>query len=89
MLRHTLAVLCCAALSSCSASGSAEPMDDAVALEAPSAGGQRSRTVRLTGTLEAVRSTRVVAPALTGPSSRMTLTRLVPNGSRVAAGAPR
>lgn len=46
----------------------------------------RSRTVRLSGTLEAARSTRVAAPELSGPSIRMTLTELVSNGVEVAAG---
>jgi multidrug resistance efflux pump len=45
-----------------------------------------SRTVRLSGTLEAVRSTRIIVPQVTGPTFRMTLTRLVPNGARVAKG---
>jgi HlyD family secretion protein len=46
----------------------------------------RTRTVRLTGTLEAVRSTRVVVPQLSGPSRTLTLIRLVPNGAVVEAG---
>lgn len=45
-----------------------------------------SRTIRLSATLDAVRSTRVVVPQLTGPNPRMTLTRLVPNGEGVSAG---
>jgi HlyD family secretion protein len=36
--------------------------------------------------LEAVRSTRVTVPQVTGPTFRMTLTRIVPNGSTVAKG---
>ena len=63
-----------------SSSGSAS------AYVAPGNEASRLRTVRLSGTLEAVRSNRVVVPQLTGPSIRMTLTRLVPNGSRVEAG---
>jgi multidrug resistance efflux pump len=37
--------------------------------------------------LEAVRSTRVSVPAVTGPTYQMTLTRLVPNGATVPKGA--
>jgi HlyD family secretion protein len=36
--------------------------------------------------LEAVRSTRVTVPQVTGPTFRMTLTRIVPNGATVAKG---
>jgi HlyD family secretion protein len=49
-------------------------------------GGARSQTIRWTGTLEAVRSTRVSVPQVTGPTFRMTLTRIVRNGSTVAKG---
>lgn len=52
----------------------------------PSAEASRIRTVRLSGTLEAVRSTRVAVPQVTGPTFTMTLTRVVPNGSVVAKG---
>jgi HlyD family secretion protein len=40
----------------------------------------------LSGILEAVRSTRVVVPQITGPTFTMTLTRIVPNGSLVKKG---
>lgn len=46
----------------------------------------RLRTVRLSGVLEAVRSTRVVVPQVTGPAFVMTLTRLVENGATVEQG---
>src|SRR5262245_31374963 len=46
----------------------------------------RSQTIRWTGTLEAVRSTRVAVPQVTGPTYRMTLTRIVRNGATVAKG---
>lgn len=48
--------------------------------------GSRSRTIRLSGTLEAVRSTRVIVPQLSGPFRSLTLTRLVRNGAVVEAG---
>lgn len=50
------------------------------------AGVPRRRTVRLSGVLEAVRSTRVLVPQVTGPVVTMTLTRLVPNGATVQKG---
>jgi multidrug resistance efflux pump len=42
--------------------------------------------VRWTGLLEAVRSTRVTVPQVTGQTFRMTLTRIVPNGATVGKG---
>lgn len=51
----------------------------------PGESGQR-RVVRLSGVLEAVRLTRVVVPQLSGPTRRLTLTRIVPNGVAVEAG---
>jgi len=86
MLPRTLAVLCCAVLASCSEPGAVERAEPATETVAPERDGPRSRTVRLTGALEAVRSTRVVVPALSGPTPTMTLTRLVANGARVEAG---
>ena len=59
----------------------AASMSSAGAPNSPSA-----RTIRLTGVLDAVRSTRVVVPQLTGPARQMTLTRIIPNGSEVVAG---
>lgn len=42
--------------------------------------------MRLSGVLEAVRSTRIVVPQVAGPPVAMTLTRVVPNGAVVRAG---
>ncbi len=42
--------------------------------------------VRLNGVIEAVRSTRVIVPRLSGPATRLTLTNLIPNGTMVEAG---
>lgn len=47
-----------------------------------------AREIRVTGVVEAVRSTRVAVPGLTGQNNRLTLTRLIPNGSRVEVGDP-
>ena len=44
------------------------------------------REIRLTGALEAVRSTKIVVPTIYGSGGQQTLTRLVANGARVKAG---
>ncbi|MEO8099265.1 MAG: HlyD family efflux transporter periplasmic adaptor subunit [Acidobacteriota bacterium] len=44
------------------------------------------REARLSGIVEAVHSVRVVVPPLTGQNNRVTLTRLIGNGSRVEMG---
>lgn len=50
--------------------------------------GRYVRTVRLSGTVEAVRSISVTAPRLAGqpPAAPLVVTRLVPGGTRVSAG---
>src|ERR1700736_2382446 len=44
------------------------------------------REVRVTGTLEAVHSSKVLVPQIFGQGGSMTLTKLIPNGSRVKEG---
>src|SRR5436305_8374591 len=44
------------------------------------------REVRVTGILEAVRSSKVLVPQIYGQGGAMTLTKLIPNGSRVQEG---
>src|SRR5882724_366392 len=44
------------------------------------------REVRLTGTLEAVHSSKVLVPQIWGPGGALTLTKLIPNGSEVKEG---
>lgn len=84
-MRSALAILFAAALASCSGSNpspeAARPSSPATA-PAPETPAP-SRPIRWTGTLEAVRTTRVFVPQVTGPTFRMTLTRLVPNGATV------
>jgi HlyD family secretion protein len=41
------------------------------------------REIRLTGALDAVHSSKIVVPTTYGPGGAVTLTRLIPNGSRV------
>jgi HlyD family secretion protein len=45
-----------------------------------------SREIRFTGTLQAVHSFKVLVPQIQGNYSAMTLTHLIPNGSRVKEG---
>ena len=47
----------------------------------PAAGGKRE--IRLTGTIEAVRSSKVLVPQIFGPGGPMTLTKLINNGVTV------
>ena len=87
-MRVAVAVLCSAVLAGCS--GSNVPINESAKTSSPAAttsnSTERGRTVRWTGLLEAVRSTRVTVPQVTGPTFRMTLTRIVPNGATVAKG---
>jgi multidrug resistance efflux pump len=46
----------------------------------------REQTIRWSGTLEAVRSTRVAVPSISGPNANLTVTRIVRNGAVVAKG---
>jgi HlyD family secretion protein len=87
-MRILLGALCSALLAGCS--GANLPVDTSATASSPatttSNSTARVRTIRWTGLLEAVRSTRVTVPQVTGQTFRMTLTRLVPNGSTVAKG---
>jgi membrane fusion protein (multidrug efflux system) len=46
------------------------------------------REIRVTGVVQAVHATKILVPQITGSSNQMTLTRIVPNGTRVAVGDP-
>ena len=88
-MRVIAVALCGVFAAACSGSGA--PAVDVRAPAAPNASADRgtavrSQTIRWTGTLEAVRSTRVSVPQVTGPAFRMTLTRIVRNGATVAKG---
>jgi len=70
-------------LSSCSRN--APPVIHAAApsgAEAP----RLAREVRLSGIVEAVHSTKVLVPQIYGQNSQMTLTKIIPNGTRVQEG---
>ena len=44
------------------------------------------REIRLSGSLDAVRSSKIVVPTIYGQGGQQTLTRLIPNGARVKQG---
>jgi multidrug efflux pump subunit AcrA (membrane-fusion protein) len=88
-MRSAVAILCGATLAGCSGSelpAQASPAPKAAAAAPSPEAATRTRTIRWSGTLEAVRSTRVSVPEVTGQNFRMTLTRVVRNGATVAKG---
>src|SRR5579872_4914870 len=78
-------------LTSCTRSSPPTALAATVPLQKTGAAGQTAesrtkREVRLTGTLEAVHSSKVLVPQIWGQGGPMTLTRLIPNGSPVKEG---
>ena len=72
-------------LASCSRSGPARPSTVSAASPAAAEPAAR-REIRLSGVVIAVNSVKVAVPSIQGQYSRMGLTSLIPNGSRVKAG---
>ena len=64
----------------------ASPVAEAASLTPVPLAENAKREIRLTGALEAVRSTKIVVPTIYGSGGQQTLTRLVANGVRVKAG---
>jgi len=78
-------VVCTAALAGCG-HGPSTPVAQAASL-APAQDAQSvQREIRLTGALDAVRSSKIVVPTTYGPGGAITLTHLIPNGTRVKKG---
>ena len=46
------------------------------------------REIRITGVVQAVHATKILVPQITGQYSQMTLTHIVPNGTKVEKGDP-
>ena len=93
-MRAAVALLCGALLGGCAGSP-APAAAPAAAKTTPTPAPQpatnrpaetRSQTIRWSGTLEAVRSTRVSVPSISGPNYNMTVTRIIRNGAVVAKG---
>jgi len=72
-------------LASC---GGSSPRVVQAALPAGSETQALKREVRVTGVVQAVRSTKILVPQITGNNNQMTLTHIVPNGTRVEVGDP-
>ena len=87
-MRVAVAILCGTVLTGCSESNkpavNKPPARPSSAATTNNAG--HPRPVRWTGLLEAVRSTRVTVPQVTGQNFRITLTRIVANGATVKKG---
>jgi multidrug resistance efflux pump len=77
--------LAAAVLTFCSCSRPTPPVAHA-APPAKADAASVKREVRVTGTVQAVHSFKVLVPAITGQYNNMTLTKLVPNGIRVKEG---
>jgi multidrug resistance efflux pump len=71
------------ALSSCSRSA---PQVIHAARPAPADPKPVAREVRISGIVEAVHSTKILVPQIYGQVSQMTLTKIIPNGTRVKEG---
>ncbi len=62
------------------------PTAHAASAAAPAESPRARREVRVTGTIQAVHFSKVLVPAIYGQGGSLTLTRLIPNGSRVKEG---
>jgi HlyD family secretion protein len=73
-------------LASCSRPSphAAHAASPAAPVESPRA----KREVRVTGTIQAVYFSKVLVPAIYGQGGSLTLTRIIPNGSRLKEGDP-
>ena len=81
-MRHIFTPLFMVILSSCARSGSNTPAETGP----PQQAARTRREIRLTGIVEATRSSKVTVPQIIGQSYQFTLIRLIPNGSRVEEG---
>ncbi len=97
-MRILMAALCVILLNSCveSSQGAGDAPQGPQIAESPAPQSEatpsapphdiRNRQIRLSGVLEAVRSSRISVPQLSGDIRQLTLTRLVPNGAVVEEG---
>ena len=79
-----LAVLPLLFLTSCGRSTA--PPVEAASTPSTSQSPDAEREIRVTGVVQAVHSSKILVPQLTGSFSQMTLTRIIANGSRVEEG---
>jgi multidrug resistance efflux pump len=64
----------------------APPVTKAASPPSPVSTDPVKREIRISGTIQAVHSSKVLVPQIQGNYSQMTLTRLIPNGSRIQEG---
>ena len=62
------------------------PAAHAASSAAPQQSPRARREVRVTGTIQAVHFSKVLVPPIYGQGGSLTLTRIIPNGSRVKEG---
>src|SRR5438552_18759959 len=84
VMRQIIAALALLFLASCARSGAAPAVVEqpSAAQDAPRA----QREIRITGIVEAIHTSKVIVPQIVGQNGRLTLTRLIGNGSQVKAG---
>ena len=73
-------------LTSCG--GTAVRASQAVSPSSATAAQSIKREIRITGVVQAVHSTKILVPQITGQNNQMTLTHIVPNGTTVDVGDP-
>jgi multidrug resistance efflux pump len=71
----------------CSCARPGPPGVEVAVAHLPDSGSRARREVRIAGLVQAVHSVKVLVPQIQGQFSQMTLTQLVPNGSRVKEGS--
>jgi HlyD family secretion protein len=81
-----LALLVTISCSHSPASNSEKPLASRVSPTAPAQATNVRRQVRATGTVRAVRELALLVPQISGLGGRLTLVRLIPNGSQVGEG---
>lgn len=85
MVRTLGVTLCAAVLAGCGRPGGSR-VAEAASLNPSQDVQAAKRETRLTGSLDAVRSSKIVVPTTYGPGGQLTLTHIAPNGSRVQKG---
>lgn len=84
-IAQLVAASCVVLLASCTRFAG-PPVSEAASVQPAQNAQPDKREIRLTGALDAVRSSKIVVPTTYGPGGAITLTRLITNGSRVKEG---
>ena len=83
---HTLTALVALSLLSACSRPAPRVAEAATAGTVPTTSAPVHREIRLTGAVQAIHFSKVLVPAIYGQGGSLTLTRLIPNGSRVKEG---